>query len=126
MGKINTNTGDYTKVQLYADVDSVEAFAAFYKQLGMNQKEAGSRLFTWFNQQSPLIRQHILQPMPEEVAPDIARIVLERMAEQDRLRNNDSSPTPEQKTATSTSNNDTTTNTNSLTVYGPESSPQTE
>lgn len=124
MGKINSSTGDYTKVQLYADVDSIEGFATFHKQLGMNQREAASRLFTWFNQQSPLIRQHILQPMPEEVAPDIARIILERMAERDRLRNNEPPPTTEQNTATS--KHKTTTDTKSLTVYGPHSPNPTE
>ena len=74
------------KFQLYADAHHLEEFEIFFKQMGMTQKSAGSRLFAWFNQQSPLIRQHILQPMPDEVAPDIARIVLERMAERDRLR----------------------------------------
>ena len=75
---------DSAKLQFYADADAVDEFTEFYRKLGMSQREAGSRIFAWFNQQSPLIRQHILQPMPEEVAPDIARIILERMAEQER------------------------------------------
>ena len=75
---------DSAKLQFYADADALDEFTEFYRKLGMSQREAGSRIFAWFNRQSPLIRQQILQPMPEEVAPDIARIILERMAEQER------------------------------------------
>ncbi|MEM9883476.1 MAG: hypothetical protein AAF800_11210 [Planctomycetota bacterium] len=76
------------KLQIYADADLIDEFTEFYKKLGMSQREAGSRLFAWFNKQSPLIRRHIFEPLPDDVAPDIARIILERMAEQDRLRSN--------------------------------------
>lgn len=84
------------KLQIYADADLIDEFTDFYKQLGMSQREAGSRLFAWFNAQSPLIRRHIFEPLPDDVAPDIARIILERMAEQDRLRTARDAPETDQ------------------------------
>ena len=82
---------EFSKLQIYADADHLDEFTSFHQRLGMSQREAGSRLFAWFNRQSPLIRQQILQPMPDEVAPDIAKIILERMAEQAKVRDR---PTP--------------------------------
>jgi hypothetical protein len=100
---------DVTKVQIYAVADEIEEFTQFFKHLGMTQREAGSRLFAWFNRQSPLIRQQILQPMPEEVAPDIAKIILERMAEQDRMRQSQADQTTAERPALPTH----------LTAHGP-------
>lgn len=118
MASNQTNSGDVTKVQIYADADHIDDFTVFFKRLGMSQREAGSRLFEWFNRQSPLIRQHILQPMPEEVAPDIARIILERMAEQDRFIKPNSNATQNQTTPTRVPT-PAQSSAKSLTVYGP-------
>ncbi len=50
---------------------------------GMTQKELVGRLVNWFCQQDRVSQQVILGQIPEEIAPDVARIMLERLAEDD-------------------------------------------
>lgn len=47
---------------------------------GMTQKEMVSRLITWFCNQDRVIQQVVLGQIPEEIAPDVAVVMLERMA----------------------------------------------
>jgi hypothetical protein len=48
----------------------------------MTQKELVGRLITWFCQQDRVIQQVVLGQIPEEIAPDVAALVLERLASQ--------------------------------------------
>lgn len=49
---------------------------------GMTQKELVGRLITWFCTQDRVIQQVILGQIPDEIAPDVAALVLERLAAQ--------------------------------------------
>ncbi len=50
---------------------------------GMTQKEMVSRLVAWFCKQNRVTQQVILGQIPEEIAPDVARTMLERIADGD-------------------------------------------
>ncbi|MEM7625626.1 MAG: hypothetical protein AAF333_08360 [Planctomycetota bacterium] len=114
---VTASSGEVARVQLYADVEHIEGFSEFHKRLGMSQREAASRLFAWYNRQSPLIRQQIIQPLLPEIAPDVARIILERMTEQDRLKKQQEASeenAQDQSASAAPSSQENT----SLTVYG--------
>jgi hypothetical protein len=46
---------------------------------GMTQKEMVGRLATWFCQQDRMLQQVILGQVPAEYAPDVSRLILERL-----------------------------------------------
>jgi len=48
---------------------------------GMTQKELVARLINWFSQQDHVVQQIILGQIPQEVAPDVAKLMLERIAD---------------------------------------------
>ncbi len=48
---------------------------------GMTQKELVARLINWFSQQDQVVQQIILGQIPAQVAPDVARLMLERIAD---------------------------------------------
>jgi hypothetical protein len=50
---------------------------------GMTQVAVSSRLVEWFADQSDMLQAAILGHYPREIEPDIARIILTRMAEAD-------------------------------------------
>lgn len=58
---------------------SKDALEAIRKGNGMTQKELVGRLIGWFCDQDRVIQQVILGQIPEEIAPDVARIVLEKL-----------------------------------------------
>ena len=47
---------------------------------GMTQKEMVRRLINWFCDQDRVVQQVILGQIPEEIAPDVAQIILAKMA----------------------------------------------
>jgi len=47
---------------------------------GMTQKEMVSRLINWFCNQDRVVQQVILGVIPEEIAPDVAQMLLKRLA----------------------------------------------
>lgn len=47
---------------------------------GMTQKELVSRLINWFCGQDRVVQQVILGVIPEEIAPDVAQMLLKRLA----------------------------------------------
>ncbi len=47
---------------------------------GMTQKELVGRVINWFCSQDRVVQQIILGQIPEEVAPDVAMVVLKRIA----------------------------------------------
>lgn len=49
---------------------------------GMTQKELVARLINWFSGQDHVVQQIILGQIPSEVAPDVATLMLERIAEE--------------------------------------------
>ncbi|MDX1683372.1 MAG: hypothetical protein R3336_09645 [Phycisphaeraceae bacterium] len=49
---------------------------------GMTQKEMVSRLIHWFCEQDRTVQQLVLGQIPEEIAPDVAEMVLKKMKEQ--------------------------------------------
>ncbi len=52
------------------------------RRYGMSQIELASRVYRWFAEQDETIQAAILDILPEDVAPDIARLLLERLAEE--------------------------------------------
>jgi hypothetical protein len=59
--------------------DAIEQVADRY---GMSQIEMASRLYRWFAEQNEEIQATILDLLPRSVAPDVARLVLKKMAAQ--------------------------------------------
>ena len=47
---------------------------------GMTQKELVGRVINWFCSQDRVVQQIILGQIPQEVAPDVAMVVLKRVA----------------------------------------------
>ena len=56
-----------------------DALEAVRNWNGMTQKELVGRLISWFCEQDRVIQQVILGQIPPEIAPDVARIVLEKL-----------------------------------------------
>ncbi|QQE13803.1 hypothetical protein JD969_10170 [Planctomycetota bacterium] len=48
---------------------------------GMTQKELVSRVLTWFCVQDRVVQQIILGQIPSEIAPDVAELLLKRLAQ---------------------------------------------
>ncbi|QDU32031.1 hypothetical protein KS4_00590 [Poriferisphaera corsica] len=48
---------------------------------GMTQKEMVSRVLGWFCDQDRVVQQIILGQIPEDIAPDVATLMLKRMNE---------------------------------------------
>ncbi|MCC5831004.1 MAG: hypothetical protein JJU36_16280 [Phycisphaeraceae bacterium] len=46
---------------------------------GMTQKELVGRLIGWFCEQDRVVQQVILGQIPEEIAPEVAEIILKKM-----------------------------------------------
>lgn len=59
--------------------DRLETVRAFN---GMTQKELVARLVEWFCRQDRVTQQVILGQIPPEVAPDVAVLLLKRLAEE--------------------------------------------
>lgn len=59
---------------------AIDASAARY---GMSQIEMASRVYRWFSEQDEMVQATILDILPRSVAADVARIVLEQLAERD-------------------------------------------
>jgi len=54
--------------------------SAFAELVGMSQREMTKRVYEWLMAQDEVVRAAVLRQIPKSVAPDVARIVLERMA----------------------------------------------
>jgi len=59
-----------------------EVIESVSRRYGMSQIEMASRLFQWFAEQDETVQTAILGLIPASIAPDVARILLERMAEE--------------------------------------------
>lgn len=51
---------------------------------GMTQKELVARLVGWFCEQDRVVQQIILGQIPSEIAPDVAKLMLNRLSEEAR------------------------------------------
>lgn len=51
---------------------------------GMTQKELVARLVGWFCEQDRVVQQIILGQIPSEIAPDVAKLMLNRLTEEAR------------------------------------------
>lgn len=74
------------------DADLAERLDALLRRRGTSRIEGYQRIFRWFLDQVPTIQVGVLDQLPEDIAPDIARMVLTRMAGE--------TATPEGKAAT--------------------------
>lgn len=68
------------------DATLVDKLLGIFEHRGVSQKEGLTRMIAWFVQQTPTIQQHILRQLPEDLEADIARMLLERMAEAPRAK----------------------------------------
>ena len=59
--------------------DAIEQVSDRY---GMSQIELASRLYRWFGDQPEEIQATILDLLPHSVAPDVAKLVLQKLASQ--------------------------------------------
>ena len=64
---------------------------------GMTQKEMVSRVVNWFCSQDRVIQQIVLGQIPDEIAPDVASVLLKRMAEREGGPRRRGSRSPEAK-----------------------------
>lgn len=69
---------DFLKIQVTPDVR--QRFEALYTEKGMTQIAAATRVFDWFMAQDETVQAAVLGLVPKNVAPDVARLILERMA----------------------------------------------
>ena len=51
---------------------------------GMTQKELVGRIINWFSQQDRTVQQIILGQIPQDIAVDVAKLMLEKMARESR------------------------------------------
>lgn len=58
-----------------------QAIEAMCERYGMSQIELAGRLYQWAAEQEEVVQAAILGILPDDVAPDIARLVLRRLAE---------------------------------------------
>ncbi|MBI1368962.1 MAG: hypothetical protein GC162_09950 [Planctomycetes bacterium] len=56
------------------------AIESMCQRYGMSQVELASRLYLWLSEQDELIQTAVLGILPESVAPDIAAMVLRKLA----------------------------------------------
>ena len=66
-----------------------EGLAALSQRHGMTQVALTSRLIEWFTGTSELIQAAILGAYPEDIQADVAKLILQRMASQQRGRPKD-------------------------------------
>lgn len=64
--------------------DPADRFARHATEVGMQPRDAANRLMDWFCEQNDTIQRGVLGLLPPSVAPDIARLVLERMASEEK------------------------------------------
>jgi hypothetical protein len=57
------------------------AIEAVCERYGMSQIELASRLYTWLADQDEVLQAAVLGILPDSVAPDVAEMVLQRMAD---------------------------------------------
>lgn len=55
------------------------------ERYGMSQIELASRAYTWFSEQDEVVQTAILGLLPDELAPDVARLALRRIAESETV-----------------------------------------
>ncbi|QNN21197.1 hypothetical protein HED60_02550 [Planctomycetales bacterium ZRK34] len=58
------------------------AIEAVCRRYGMSQVEMASRLYTWFAQQDEVLQTAVLDILPRAVRPDVAELMLRRLAEE--------------------------------------------
>ncbi len=73
-------TGKRQNLNLELTPDAKEAIEKVRAWNGMTQKELVGRLVSWFGRQDRVIQQVILGQIPEQIAPDVARLMLQRLA----------------------------------------------
>ena len=76
--KKNSDTREDWRVKIRPDVSGPadEVFSRF----GMSRAEALERLLAWVAESDDVVQAAVLGSLPESIAPDIARLVLEKMA----------------------------------------------
>ena len=61
----------------------MEQVTAIFDKRGVSKTEGTKRLFEWFVQEESTIQQGVLRQLPEDMAPLLARLILNRMAGND-------------------------------------------
>ncbi len=74
------------QIQIALTQRAHEAVEGQRARLGMSKVVILSRLVEWFASQSETVQQGVLGVMPRDSSPDVARIILARMAESDQSR----------------------------------------
>ena len=59
--------------------DLKKRIKAIFAKRGIDRTKGVERIMAWFVEQPQVIQQHILGQLPDDLAPDIARMVLESM-----------------------------------------------
>ena len=67
-------------IQVYISSETKRVIASTCARTGMTQIEMFGRLARWFADQDMVLQQAILGQIPPQIAPDVARIALDRMA----------------------------------------------
>jgi hypothetical protein len=67
-------------IKIAVTSEAKAAIEAVGERYGMSQIELASRLYTWLAGQDEVVQAAVLGILPEAVAPDVARLVLERLA----------------------------------------------
>lgn len=75
-----SKTGPRKIIRIELTEQGAEAFGAIYRKRGMLQLTVIDRLTAWVDAQPESVQAAILDMYPGEIAPDVARVMLERMA----------------------------------------------
>ncbi len=67
-------------IKIAVEPDAKQAIDAACQRYGMSQIELASRMYRWFARQDETVQASILDLLPSALAPDVAKLVLQRLA----------------------------------------------
>lgn len=70
-------------IKIAVNSKAKQAIESMCERYGMSQIELASRLYQWAAEQEEVVQAAVLGILPDDVAPDVARLVLTRLAEGD-------------------------------------------
>ena len=73
-------------IQVYVSPETKKMIKAISTRTGMTQTAIFTRLLIWFELQDDVLQQAVLGQLPPSIRPDVARIVLERMAAEKKVK----------------------------------------
>jgi len=72
---------DPRQIQVKLSAEAFEAIERECRRTGMTKIELLSRVVTWYARQDDVIRGAVVGTLPASIAPDVARVLLEKLAE---------------------------------------------